>query len=178
METIKNGLTFYAYIKTFGFIFFGIILLVCAIAFLFYIINNNYQKAKNSKVDYYNITNLNKCNDDEVKKNLCKLQLEYTDGSNVYKYDTEPNRKVGNTSVFYQQENPKSYMVTPSPYIFPGIVSCFACIILTISIIRLIIMRSKDGAAAVGVFDVASSLFSGNGNNIPYQSISPFTIHL
>jgi len=161
METVKSGLGFYAYAKTYGIIFIGVLLVISAIAFLFKVINGNYKKSPSSKVGYYTVADLNECTDYEVANNLCKLQLVYSDGSNIYKNDTDPKTKVGETTVFYEQKNPKSYMITPNPYIFPGGFSCFACIILTVAFVRLMIMRSsKDAAAVIGGLDVASSVMN------------------
>jgi len=186
METVKSGLAFYAYLRTIGMFIIGFLFFLCAIGFLFQVKNNNYQKAQNSKVGYYNILNSNKCTDDEKNKNLCKLQLEYSDGSNVYKYDTDPKTQVGETTVFYEQKNPKSYMVTPTPYMFPGGLSCFACIIITIAIIRIIIMKSiPDGAAGLGGLDAVSSLAdrlssnnNSSNNNSSFFGMSMPGIHL
>jgi hypothetical protein len=140
-------------------IFVGVILLVSAIAFLFRVVNGNYQKSPNSSVGYYTVKDLIECTDYEIKSNLCKLQLVYTDGTNIYKNDTDPKTHVGPTTVFYEERNPRSYMVTPSPYVFPGIFSCIACLTITVALVRLMIMRStKDGAAIIGGLDVASSV--------------------
>jgi hypothetical protein len=159
MDTVKEGLSLYAYLNTYGMIFMGVLILISAIGILFKIITGNYQKSPSSTVDYYTIANLTKCSQYEITNNLCKLQLEYSDGTNIYKYDIDSKTKVGDTTVFYEQKNPKSYMITPSPYIIPGVFSCIACLTLFYAIGRLIIMRSSSNAAAIiGGIDVASNI--------------------
>jgi hypothetical protein len=161
METLKGGLSLYAYFNTYIMIFIGIIILISAIAFLYKVITGNYQKSPSSKVGYYAITTLNECSQYEINNNLCKLQLEYSDGTNIYKDNIDPKTTVGNTTVFYEQKNPKSYMVTTSPYIFPGGFSFFACVTLIIGFARLMLIRSnKNAAAIIGGLDVVSSITS------------------
>jgi hypothetical protein len=176
METVKTGLGMYAYMQTFSMIFVGVLLLAIGIFLLYQVINNNYKKSPSSKVDYYTITNLTECNQDEINNNLCKLQLVYSDGTTIYKNNVDPVKtKVGDTSVFYAEKNPKSYIVTPSPYIFPGGFSCFACIIFITAIIRLIIIRSsKEAAAVVGGMDAVSTTTNMIANSLYPTSYNRF----
>jgi hypothetical protein len=161
MNTVKEGLGFYALIKTYGIIFLGILFLLSALAFLFKVVNGNYKKSPNSKISYYTIVNSTECTNYEIQNNLCKLQLVYSDGTTIYKNDTPPESKIGDTTVFYEDKNPKSYMVTPSPYMAPGMFSCIASIILIAGVVRLLIIRSsKDGAALMGGLDMVSSISS------------------
>jgi hypothetical protein len=139
--------------------FLGILFLISAIAFLIKIRTSNYKKSPSSKIGYYTIANLSECSDYEIKNNLCKLQLVYSDGKDIYKNNIKSDSNIGDTTVFYEQKNPKSYMVTPSPYLFPGFFYCIGYIILIYAIIRLIIIKSsKDGAAALGGLDALSSI--------------------
>ena len=163
MEFAKKSLGIYAYMQTFGLLFIAIIITIIAIIFLYKTYKSNYIQSPSSKVGYYTTSNLNECNDYEIKNNLCKLQLVYSDGTNIYKNDIPPNTNtfVGNTVVFYEQQNPKSYYRTLNPYIYPGICCCVACIMYIIIIIRLIIMNSnKNGAAILGAIDIASNVVS------------------
>ena len=161
METVKSGLGLYANIKTYGMIFFGILILCSAIAFLIKVMTTNYKKSPQSKISYYFINKDYECSPDDISKNLCQLKLQYTDGVTIYKEPVDPKSNVGDTSVFYEQKNPKSYMITPSPYLFPGICSCIACMILIFAVIRLTIIKSsKNGAALIGTLDILSDTMS------------------
>jgi hypothetical protein len=161
METVKSGLGLYANIKTYGMIFFGVLLLCSAIAFLIKVINANYQKSPKSKIGYYFINEDNECLPNDISNNLCQLKVQYTDGMTVYKEHVDQKSQVGDTTVFYEQKNPKSYMIAPTPYLFPGMFSCFASIILIFAIIRLTIIKSsKDGAALIGTMDIVSDTMS------------------
>ena len=126
----------------------------------------NYKKSPQSKISYYFINKDYECSPDDISKNLCQLKLQYTDGVTIYKEPVDPKSNVGDTSVFYEQKNPKSYMITSTPYIFPGFFSCIACIILTFALIRLYIIRSsKDGAAIIGGLDVVSNFNGSRSHN-------------
>ena len=162
METVKSGLEFYALFKTYIGIVIGVLILCSAISLLVNIINSNYQKSPSSKIGYYTKTDSVECSTYEVTNNLCDLKVSYTDGTTNYNepIPNSTNTQVGATTVFYQKENPKSYMITPSPYIFPGGLSCVACLALTFGIIRLLIIRSSsDAAAIVGGLDAAGDVY-------------------
>ena len=159
MEFAKKSLGIYAYIQTFGLLFIAIIITIIEIILLYKTYKSNYKKSPSSKVDYYTKSNLNECNDYEIKNNLCKLQLVYSDGTNIYKNDIPSNTVVGNTVVFYEEKNPKSYYRTSNPYIVPGICCCVACILYIIIVIRLIVMKSnKNGAAILGAIDIVNGV--------------------
>ena len=155
METIRDGLGFYAMINTYGMIFIGVVLLISAIAFLYFIITSNYKKSPNSKLSYSP-----DCNADEIKNNKCKIEVTYTDGTTIYKNPvSDPKATVGDVTVFYKEREPKSYTITESPYIPPGLFSFLACVMLTIGIVRLMILRSsKEGAAILGGLDMLGSV--------------------
>lgn len=159
METIKGSLGLYAYIKTYGMIFISVLMIISAIFFFIKIIKGDYVKSPSSKIDFYTIPELNDCPENDKNTPLCKLQLVYTDGDTIYKYDTDKKSKVGNTTVFYEKHNPQSYMQAESPYIFPSMISCVSIIILIFALIRLFIIKSDSGAAAVvGGLDILSSV--------------------
>lgn len=164
MDTVKESLEYYAYFNTYIGLFVGTIVLICAITALVTIILSKYKKSSNSNIDYYT-KELTKCTEYEKNNNLCTLQLIYTDETNTYNFNVDPKTTIGNVPVFYQEKNPKSYMITPTPYIFPGICSIIACFILTYNIIRLIIIRSnKGGGAFLGGLDVINKISSSNSN--------------
>lgn len=158
-EMVRDGLAGYAYITTYISIFVGFIILIIATIILYYTYIGHYKKSNKSKISYYNKTTLIECNNEEIAKNLCKLQLEYSSETETYKMYVDPTSNVGETSVYYQEKNPKSYMITPHPYLFSGVCCLFACFILVGSLIKLYILNSnKNVAAVIGIFDVADTM--------------------
>lgn len=144
MKTVRDGLGFYAKIKTYGIIFLGVLILISAIGFLYNTITGNYKKSPNSKISYST-----ECNDEEITNNKCKKELIYTDGTNVYENNIDdPKRSVGYVTLYYKEHDPKSYQITEHLYALPGFFSCVACGILTFGIARLMIIRSSKNAAA------------------------------
>ena len=164
MTTIKECLGFLAMIKTYGIMFVGVLILISAIGFLYNTISGNYKKSPSSKISY-----LPECTEDEIKNKKCKIEISYTDGTTIYKdpiIDPNPEAKVGNVTVFYKEHNPKSYTITNNPYLLPGMFSCVACVTLSIGLVRLMILTSKDGAAIVGMYDFFAFFGSGKRKNI------------
>ena len=126
-------------IPTYISIFVGFIILIIATIILYYTYISHYKKSNKSKISYYNTSNLNECNNEEIAKNLCKLQLEYSSETETYKMDVEPTSKVGETSVYYQEKNPKSYIITPHPYLFSVQYFCDILLYILLKIIKYII---------------------------------------
>ena len=144
METVRDGLGFYAKIKTYGIIFVGVLILISAIGFLYNTIKGNYKRSPSSKISY-----LTNCNEEEIKNNTCKKEIIYTDGTNTYKNNLDDSKlSTGEVTLFYKEHDPHSYQITENLYIFPGFFSCVACGILIFGIARLMIIRSSKNAAA------------------------------
>ena len=156
MKFVEDSLSFYATIKTYGLLLVALIFFICTIVSIYFINKGNYLLSSDSKISYYNINDSTECVEEQIKNNLCKLQLVYTDGTNIYKYDSDPKSKAGKTIVHYQEKNPNSYTIG-NPYIPSGFLFVIFIFIFIIGIIRLYLL--KNHAATLGAFDAASVAF-------------------
>lgn len=122
--SINSNIIFYVMI------FISFIFFICFIIAIIEITSGTYVKSSESRIDYYNKSDSSICDNNNIKN--CKLQLKYTDGTNIYMVDPDYNSNIGNTTVYYLKSNPKSYMEISNLYFIPGIY--IFCFILFLSI--------------------------------------------
>lgn len=121
--SINSNIIFYVMI------FISFIFFICFIITLIDVTNGTYVKSSESRIDYYNKSDSSICDNNEIKN--CKLQLKYTDGTNIYMVDPDYNTTIGNTTVYYLKSNPYKYMEISNLYILPGIyIFCFILFLL------------------------------------------------
>lgn len=165
MDSIADGLGFYAKLKAYGSLFIFTLLFISALCGIFYLFDK-YELSKNGKITYKNINdnNLN-CDIKDISNTNCSFYVEYDDNENKHyqiKDTLNKNLQVGTTTIYYDKKNHNSYMNSPiNPVLLPSICSCLLClVILGISVHIYFLSYSDTYATTIGGLEAMNDTIS------------------
>ena len=164
-NTVKSGLSGYAYFSAYLSIIIGVCIMISAIFLAYNIISKNYKKAMNVSVNVLNNLTKSSCSPTDLQNKLCSPYVTYTTDSGNY---TEPepiinSQQIAPDTLYYEEKNPSKFTTGMNPIYLPSFICCFAIVILIIGIGQIMFFKSnKDAAAVIGGIELTQNLLGRN----------------